>query len=483
MKIHVKVLNLSVFASFLLGACSVGPDFKKPELPLAQSLTRDSQLGMATDGNVDEIDAMWWKAYGSPQINALVEMALKNNPTIATGEANLRLAQANVRAQQGYFFPSIGANYNVTRQNTGVAVQPSVNGVSPDTPYTLNTAGLTVGFVPDIWGGNRRQVESLKAIGNATSYQLEALKTTVANNVAAAAIQEASLREQVKAVRELAEASRRQLEHARRLRAAGYSSSVDLAVQESLYAQAIAQVPTLEKSREQTLDLLAILCGKMPSEQLLLPNIEDIKLPSKLPKTLPAKMLTQRPDVKIAEEYVRAANAQIGAAIANLLPQFSIVGGVGNATAIVADLADSVGRIWSIGGNAGLTLFDGGTLLARKRGADAATDAAVGQYQSTVLGAYQNVADTLYALQADKNYYQIALANERANKTIYDQSDRQLKVGYISEANMLMTQQSYLQSRINSLQAYSVYLGDTVSLYQALGGGWSHPSSEIYHQD
>jgi outer membrane protein TolC len=125
----------------------------------------------------------------------LIDLALKNNLDIEAASANLRVAQANVRAQQGYFFPTINLGYNISRQNTGSAIQPAVYGPDQNNSiYTLKTSGISVGFVPDIFGGNRRQVESLKAIGNASALQLAALRITIANNVIAAVIQEASLR-------------------------------------------------------------------------------------------------------------------------------------------------------------------------------------------------------------------------------------------------------------------------------------------------
>jgi hypothetical protein len=473
------------FSALMLGmsvlvGCSVGPDFKKPELNQPTSFTRDGGLGMSSQGEQASIEANWWKAYGSNEINSLVELALKNNPDIESGMANLRVAQANVRAQQGLFFPTIGAGYALTRQNVGPVIQSGVN--SGAQIYNLNTAGLSVGFVPDIFGGNRRQVESLMALGNAQSYQLEALRTTIANNVVATAIQEATLREQVKAVRELAQASQQQLDHARRLRAAGYSSSVDLAVQESLYAQSVSQVPVLEKAREQSLNLLAVLCGKMPNESLLLPSIDSIQLPNPLPKSIPSRFVEQRPDIKIAQEYVRAANAQIGVAVANMLPQISLTGNIGNVATLFSDLSNSANSVWSVTGGITQPLFQGGTLFARKSAAQAGVDAAIGQYKSTVLSAFQNVADTLYSIEADGKYFKTAQENEKANKLIYEQSDRQLKTGYISESAALLTKQSYLQARINSLQAFATYLGDTASLYQSLGGGWSQEAATIYKQ-
>jgi len=473
-KNHVLICS----AILCMSACSIGPDFKKPLIDNPSSFTRDALSTLNKDQDPANINFKWWQAYGSDQINQLVELALQHNPNIESGLANLKVAQANVRAQQGLFFPSVGVGYSLTRQNVGPILQSSVN--SGEQIYNLHTAGLTVGFVPDLWGGNRRQVESLKALGNAQSYQLAALKTTIATNVVATAIQEAALREQVKAVRELAQASKDQLEHARRLKAAGYSSSLDLAVQESLYAQAISQVPVLEKAREQSLDLLAVLCGKMPSEQLLLPNLQNIQLPSSLPNTIASRFVEQRPDIKIAEEYVRAANAQIGVATANMLPQISLTGSFGSVANFFGDLSSSANTVWSAAGGISQPLFQGGSLFARRSAAQAAVEASIGQYKSTVLSAFQNVADTLYAIDADGRYYTTTLENEKANQTIFEQSNRQLKAGYLSESGVLLAQQTYLQSKINRLQAYATYVGDTVALYQALGGGWSMSQTQIY---
>jgi NodT family efflux transporter outer membrane factor (OMF) lipoprotein len=475
-------LVYSLLASaMLLSSCAIGPDFIKPTVELPKSYLRQESLQGQFERNQDLIQQDWWTVYGSEELNALVNLALKNNVDIEAASANLRIAQANVRAQQGYFFPTIGVGYNISKQNTGTALQPAVYGPDQNNSiYTLKTSGISVGFVPDIFGGNRRQVESLKAIGNASSYQLAALRITVANNVIAAAIQEASLREQLFAVKQLAQSAKLQLDHARRLKESGYASSVDLAVQESLYAQAVAQLPVIEKSREQTLNLLNVLCGQMPSEKLLLPTLAKIQFPKELPSTLPANLLNQRPDIRIAEEYVRSANAQIGVALANMLPQFNIVASFGNASAIVADIADQVSKVWMIGAGVNQTLFAGGTLFARKQAADAATDVAVAQYKSTVLYAYQNVADTLYAITSDKKYYEIAIQNESASRLIFDQSTKQFNVGYIAEPAKLLSEQTYLQAKINRLQAQATYLGDTTSLYQALGGGWDQKKSQIY---
>jgi NodT family efflux transporter outer membrane factor (OMF) lipoprotein len=458
----------TLITNLCLSACAVGPDFKKPPTPEVSTFTREpANLEV---GDAHAIEADWWKAYQSPQLDALIELALKNNPNIDVAIANLKIAQQNVIAQQGFFYPQIGAGYSATRQNVGGTLAPTINGTA--SVYNLQTAALSVGFTPDIFGGNRRQVEALKAIANAQQLQLDALRITVATNVIATAVQEAVFREQWQMSREAVEAAGKQLVHMRKMAELGYSSGVDLANQEAIYSQAASQIPVLKKMREQTLDMLAVLCGQLPNQQLLLPNLESIKIPAKLPRALPSNLVEQRPDVKIAEELVRASNAQIGVAIANMIPQFSITGILGGSATAFSEMLNGVNNIWGVAGGVGQPLFAGGTLFARKSAAEAGLDAALAQYKATVITAFQNVADTLYALDSDGTLYQLARDNEIANQKVYEKTQAQFDKGYTSEPGLLAAKQQYLQAKMNAIQAYSVYIGDTASLYQSLGGGW-----------
>jgi NodT family efflux transporter outer membrane factor (OMF) lipoprotein len=455
-----------------LVSCAVGPDFKKPEVPKIDSFTRetpDSQGGQA-----NAIEADWWRAYGSPQLSELVDLALKNNPNIDAAIANLKIAQQNVIAQQGFFFPQIGAGYVASRQNVGATLAPAINGTA--SVYGLQTAALSVGFTPDIFGGNRRQVESLKAIANAQQLQLDALRITIATNVIATAVQEAVYREQLQMAKESVEAARIQLGHSQKMAQLGYISGIDLANQESGYAQMAAQVPALKKLREQTLDMLAVLCGQAPNKQLLLPNLDSIHIPEKLPSALPSTLVEQRPDVKIAEELVRASNAQIGVAISNMIPQFSITGVLGGSATAFSEMFNGANNIWGVAGGVGQPLFAGGSLFARKAAAEAGLEASLAQYRSTVITAFQNVADTLYAIDSDGKLYQLARDSEMANGKVYEKTKIQFEKGYTSEPSLLSVKQQYLQAKINAIQAYSVYIGDTAALYQSLGGGWRDES-------
>jgi NodT family efflux transporter outer membrane factor (OMF) lipoprotein len=478
----MKTFNMkkSVIASsvaacvLLLSACAVGPDYKKPESPKTDSFTRDPSL---QGKGASSIKADWWSNYGSTELNQLINLALKHNPNIEAAAANLKVAQQNTIAQQGFYFPTISLGTSRTIQNNGVSASPSLNLTSPGPgngapTYSVNNAGLSVGFVPDIFGGNRRAVESLIGLENNAKYQLAALQITIVTNVIQTVAQEITLKEELRLATAAERSAFKQLEHLRRMAAIGYNSGLDLAAQESAYALVAAQVPLIRKLHEQTLDLLNVLCGELPSKTLEIPNLDSIKIPSDLPAAVPSGWIEKRPDVRAAEEMVKSSNAQIGVAIANMIPQISISGFTGATAGAFSSLKETLNRSWSETLNANQTLFAGGTLLARKRSAEANLEASLGQYKSTVLTAFQNVADTLYAIEQDRRAFEIARDNAEANKKVFDYTQLQFDKGYASEPMLLSAEQLYLAAEVNRLQAYALYLGDTAALYQSLGGGW-----------
>jgi len=468
-------VTAGIFTLMLLSGCAVGPEYKKPQLSIPASFTRESSSGYSSNGTPVSKD--WWTDYESPQLSALIDLALKHNPNIDIATANLKVAKQNTIAQQGYYFPSISIGTSRTIQNNGASMSTATGLTTPGPgngapTYSVNSAGLAVGFVPDIFGGNKRAVESLKGIENNAKFQLAALQTTIITNVIQVVAQETTLREELRLAIASERSAFKQLEHLRRMYAIGYSSGLDLSVQESSYALVAAQVPNIRKLHEQSLDMLSVLCGELPSSSLNIPSIDAIKIPANLPSAVPSAWIDRRPDVKAAEEMVKSSNAQIGVAIANMIPTISITGFTGATAGAFSSLKDSLNRSWSETLNVNQTLFAGGTLLARKRAAEANLESSLGQYKFAVLTAFQNVADTLYALEQDKKSWEIARDSAEANKRVYEYTQMQFEKGYASEPMLLGVQQTYFASEINRMQAYALYLGDTAALYQSLGGGW-----------
>ena len=494
---------LALAAAAALGGCAVGPDFHRPAVPAGAGFTATPLPPVTGSAEAFAGDAQrfvagqdvrfdWWRAFGDEALDALVEQALRANPTVPAAQAALRQAQELVYAQRGYFYPSVAASYSFERQkiegNTATTSAPGLQGngqnLVPSAPsqpllYNFHTAALTVGFTPDVFGANRRKVESLDAQAQIARFELEATYVTLASNVVSAAIQEASLRAQLTATRAIIASDEKAVAVMREKYQQGYAMGIDLASEEAQLAEARSLLPPLEKQLEQTRDLLRALAGKLPNEELAqIFEFASLKLPRDLPLSLPAGILAQRPDVRAAAEQIRAANAEVGVAIAAMIPQFSISGAVGGAANEFAWMFRDGGPFWNVIAGVSQPLFAGGTLLHTERAAKQTLLQAAALYQETVLTAYQNVADTLHALLADADELAAASAAERAAKVTLDLALEQAHDGFIDYLSELAAETAYQQAALDLIQAQATRLGDTAALYQALGGGWWNRSAQ-----
>lgn len=485
----------------LIGGCVVGPNYHRPSLPPAQtysptplpaSTASAPGIGVGAAQSFDTanaISAQWWTLFRSPALNELIQQSFTANPTIDAAVAALKEAQENVYAQRGYFYPTVQVSYQGERTklsgNTASSSAPGPQGngeniapLAPAQPVTYNfhTAQLTVGYVPDVFGLNRRQVESLQAQADAAHYELDAAYLTLASNVVAAALQEASTRAQIAAVQTIIHSNARSLQILHSQLRLGYVTRLDVAQQELALAQARALLQPLERQLAQTRDLIRALAGGAPDHDV--PEtftLDALHLPEHLPLSLPSQLVEQRPDVLAAEAQVRSASAQVGVAVANRLPQFSLDASLGGQATRITQLFGNSGTFWSVIGNASQPLFDAGTLRHRQNAAEQALAQAAAQYRSTVITAFQNVADSLHALYTDADALQSAVEVEQAAKVTLDVSRRQFQAGYANGLAVLTARQAYQQAVIARVQAQAARLGDTAALFQALGGGWWNP--------
>jgi NodT family efflux transporter outer membrane factor (OMF) lipoprotein len=249
--------------------------------------------------------------------------------------------------------------------------------------------------------------------------------------------------------------------------------AIDVAGAEAALAQARQLLPPLVNQLDQTRDLIRALAGNLPNQDVEeVESLGSLKLPTELPLSLPSKIIEQRPDVRAAEEQMRSANAQVGVAIAARLPQFSITGTAGGGASKFSQMFDNGGPFWSLIGDVSAPLFDGNTLLHHERAANQALIQATEQYRSTVITAYQNVADALHAITTDAEALKASREAEQAAKTILDITLKQNQIGYVDWLTLYSAEIGYDQAELNVIQARAVRFGDTAALYQALGGGW-----------
>jgi len=466
----------------LASGCAVGPNFRRPAAPAVERYARPSLAGTTASADVpggqaqrlvdgQDIPYDWWTLFRSPGLDALVKRALSANPTLVTAQQALRQAMELVSAQRGAFYPSVQGSFSPSYQRTSSTLAPPLN--NTDFRYSLYTAQVTVGFTPDVFGGNRRQVEALLGQAEAQRFQLEAAYLTLTSNVVAAAVQEASLRAQISATREIIAISSGSLALVRRQFEFGAVAGIEVAAQEAALAQVRQTLPPLQKQLEQNRNLLTALTGQLPfddpAEQF---ELASFQLPTELPVGVPSRLVQQRPDVRAAEAQLHAASAQIGVAVASRLPQFTITGAYGGMSTTLTQMFANSNPFWSIAGTVAQTIFDGGTLLHRQRAAEAAFEQTAAQYRGTVLTGFQNVADALYALQADADSLNAAVAAERAAKRTLDITLKQQELGAVSYLALLSARQAYQQALISRVQAQGNRLADTAALFQALGGGW-----------
>jgi len=467
-----------------LAACAVGPNFKPPAAPehagyaLAGAGPATVTARAAGPGGEaqhfvpgSDIPGEWWTLFQSAELSALIEQALKNNPTLEAAQATLKQANENVAAQRASLLPSLSGNYQAQRNRASLAAfgLPGTGSYY----YTLNSASVNVSYTLDAFGGLRRQIEALQAQADYARFSLEASYLALTANVVTAAVAEASLRAQIAATQDIARAQRTELEITERRVSAGGASRADVLQQQATLEATLASLPPLRSQLTQQRDLLATYVGALPSEYSGHEfHLDSLRLPTELPVSLPSKLIEQRPDVQQYSALLHQATAQIGVATANMLPQLSITGNYGGDAVRFQDLLSPSSVVWGIAGSITQPLFKGGQLVHQRRAALAAAREAAANYRATVLTAFQNVADSLAALQGDAEALAAESAAERSAADSLSLTHVQYQAGGASYLQVLAAEQTYQNAAIALVKARAQRFSDTAALFQALGGGW-----------
>ncbi len=457
-----------------LSGCAVGPDFVSPPPPDVAGFTPEKLSSTGGERLVikEEIPRRWWEVFHNKNLNKLVEAAIEHNPSLQAAEASIKMAYFAAEAQKGGFLPTALLNWNDT-SNFQSPVQNLVTPNAATNPYGLFLRQLTISYTPDIWGQNRRAVESLEAQTDQQRYQLEATYLSLTSNVATAAVTEASLRGQIGAVKHVIKLEERLLDLLRKQYAIGSVAQSDVLTQEAQLAQVMQLLPPLEKQLAQQRDLLTALAGQYSTAQV--PEtftMGAVTLPHSLPVTLPSSFVRQRPDVRAAEANMHSTSAQIGVALAARLPNVTLSAQGGYSAYSYAQLFLPGTGFYTLAAGATQPLFDGFTLLNKQKAAEAGLVQAEAQYRQAVITGFQNVADALRALQADDKAVKAATYSERVAKKSLDIIQKQLGLGSVNVLALLNAEQTYLQAVVTRVQAEGNRLADVVGLFMALGGDW-----------
>ena len=472
--------TILVFVALGLAGCMVGPDFRRPDAPQTPRYTETplepetvSSPGTAgaaqrflTGANLPD---QWWSLYRSEPLDRLIRDGISDSPTLAAARATLRQAQENLNAQTGaLMYPAVDANLSATREKFSNA---SV-GLPGSSIFNLYGASINVSYMLDVFGGNRRELESLQALVDFQRYQLQGAHLALTGNIVTTAIREAGLRAQIQSTRDILAAQRDTINRVQRQYELGGAARLELIAQQAQYAQTEATLPPLENALALTRHQLATLIGRLPSEAAVPEfSLDTLHLPDDLPVSLPSELVRQRPDIQAAEALLHQASAQVGVATANLYPQITLNGSFGVQSNQLHSLFSGP-SIWSIGAGLLQPLFHGGQLQAERRAAIAAYDAAEAQYRDTVLQAFRNVADALRALEGDARTVKAQTDAEALARSTLDLTRTQYQLGGTSYVALLVAQRQYDLARLNLTVAQANRFADTAALFQALGGGW-----------
>jgi len=462
----------------ILGGCAVGPNFVRPAPPDTDRYTREPQpkATVAADGRAQHftpgasITADWWRLFKSTQLDAIVQKAIANNPTLQASKASLRQSQDNMRAGYGMFFPQIQAGLDVSRQQTAPLLQGSE---TPGTIFNLVTLSGTISYALDVFGGARRTVESLRAQVDYQRYETEAAYIMLTANVVNTSIARAAYAAQIRATEQLIELENQQLHLTEVQVRTGIAPYANVLSIRGLIAANQASLAPLKQKISQADHLLATLEGVMPS-QIILPDTDltGLSLPVDLPLSLPSDLVNQRPDILSAEAQMHVASANIGVATAAMFPSFSLNGTYGAAGSSFGNLSSANSRFWSIGPSVTTPVFQGTSLWFVRRAAIDAYHLSQANYRQAVLGAFEQVADSLKSLEHDAEALQAQVEAQRAAGEAVNLLQVNYRTGMAAYLDVLTADMQFHEATIAYLQAVAQRLQDTVVLFVALGGGW-----------
>ena len=468
----------AMLISFGLAACAVGPNFVQPKGPTNQRYTYEEELEatIAAEGGAQhferraKIAADWWRLFNCPKLDAAIMQSIANNPTLQAAQASLLQSQDNLRAGYGIFFPQLGGSFQPTRQQFSPA--RFGENVTPST-FSLYTLSTTVSYVLDVFGGERRTVESLGAQVDVQYYNLRGTYLTLSGNIVNTIVAEAAYTAEIEATQQIIGFLQEQAQITAEQVQAGTVPYANLLSIQSQLAASEATLPPLRQQLAHTRHLLATLIGRAPAD-VAPPQVtfSELTLPNNLPVSLPSDLVRQRPDILVAEAQLHSASAEIGVATAAMLPSFTLNASYGWNSTSLSNLFGSNTAFWTLGAGIATPMIQGATLWYQRKAAIDAYQQALASYRQTVLAALAQVADALEALQHDA---QTLRAQSRALSAAAE-TLRLIQINYqagtVNYLQVLTADDQYQQAKLGYIQAMGQRLQDTAALFVALGGGW-----------
>ena len=419
----------------------------------------------------------WYQLFHSPELQARIERALAANPTLQAAPGKPTAEQGRLERRLRVFLPQIDAGSSASRQHpfTGIAV--------PRQTFDLYTVTATVDYALDVFGEERRTVESEGAQVDFQRYETAAAYLTLIGNVVNATIAEAAYAAQIDATQRLIATERDQVHILQTQADAGTIPYSSMLVLETQLAATEAQLPPLEQKLAETRHLLATLLGEEPATWASPPvTLTALELPREVPVALPSELVQQRPDILAAEAQLHQASAQIGVATAALYPHLTLTGTYGWSNTSPSPLFAGPNAIWLYGAQLAAPLFHGGALWFKRRSAIDSYEQSFATYRQTVLTGLAQVADLLRALEHDAQQVEAQARQEATAHEALRLTSVNYQSGVANYLEVLISDVQQNQAMIASIGGRAQRLQDSVALFVALGGGWWNAKDEILHE-
>lgn len=464
----------------VLTGCVVGPDFKRPDPPAASSYTKSDEEVFSGNQKFERdmsFSKKWWESLGSPKLNALIDLAYKNSPTLSSSRAKLRQAEELYSAQAGSnIYPKASLDMGAKRQK----INPQAIGQT-GSAKTFTTYDVSVGarYMVDLAGKERRELEALASQVDYQSFELDGARLSLASSIATTAISRAKFASQISAMRSILASKNEQLIVTKEQARLGLTSVSELYELHAQLDKKRAELTLLLNQLDRSEHLLATLSGQVLSERKCIDfELSEFTIPESAPLIVPAQLVRRRPDILAAEALLHAANADYGVAVARLYPQINLSANLGSQAISSSTLFGGSTSVWSLVGQLTQPLFDT-SLPARKRASLAAFDAAASNYKTVVLSALQNVADTMQSLKHDAQSLTLLSSADAATQSSLEAVTVRYELGVVSYAQLLEMKQQAQQSQIDLFAALALRLTDSIELFSAFGGGYEYSSEPV----
>ena len=449
---------LALLLASMLSACATQVDQAPASLPIPEGWRSQVGPGAAVEAN-------WWRAFGDPQLNQLVEQALRNNPDILIARSRVDQYRAQLRGAQGDNFPTLDAGVAATRARAISAVtgQPY--------QYSVFQGLLQANYNVDLWGARSSSIDAAKASLSAQQAAASAAELTIAASVASGYMTLVSLDEQLRVTEATLATRQNSLNLAKRQFETGYTSKLEWVQSESEYQTAKAQIPLLQHQISQQENALSILVGMNP-RQIARQNNFDHLAPQSLPAVMPSQLLQRRPDIVQAERQLLAADASLQSSRASLLPSLNLTASGTLQSSVLHELAANPFRLWSIGGSVLAPLLNREALTAQVDVSMASRNQALYTYEKVVRSAFGEVNDDLDAIaRYQQQLVELEKQQQVVSEALHIASNR-YRNGYASYLDELDAQRTLFSTQLSVVQAKNNLLLAQIDLYRALGGGW-----------